>query len=508
LGDSTLTRIRLPQDRRPNRQPSVKQVTFVLVGFAALVLVFALFLTVLAFINRPTTQVASATQQTALALAVTATLQSQPIQPSEALPSATSTPLASSTPPTATQSLASPTPFFYTVQEGDTLLAIADGFGMTSQQLLAANPSIANPDALTIGQQLLIPSLSELSSASQGGVITSPSPANTTPIGFASPTLPQLSTPAPQLPNGGSQPGTLSAERPAPPNWSASLLPTGGNVSENYPLTTNIGQITIHYQPDTYPATHIDLLTNEISQIWDFVQTQLGGTVQRPIDVYLAGTWFANSPALQGTTYSNDYKTFILVDGAYSAGETSYILAHELTHMAATHIFGFRSSVMLHEGLAVAVPQRYLEKQGYLPMQEMCGLMVGTPAFSPASRLVRLGYGDTTFGGHIRTFANYVLSGCFVQYLIDSYGMQNLANVYNTGNYDAVYGLSLDSLSANWQATLTSSSGLDGSTFVTRQQEIAQAYEVFFATSGVAQWDAYLDLVARRTALNQGDFAP
>ncbi len=505
-----MTRIRLPQDRRSSRQPSIKQVTFVLVGLGALALVFALFLTVLAFINRPQSQVDSATQQTAHALAVTATLQLPPTstQPSEPLPSATRTPSASPAVPTATQALASSTPFYYVVQEGDTLLAIADGFGMTSQQLLAANPNIANPDALAIGQQLLIPSLSELSSATQSGVISTPSPTNATSLSPASPTPPLLSEPAPDLPDGGSQPNHTPAERPAPPNWSASLLPTGGNVSENYPLTTSIGQITIHYQPDTYPAAHIDPLALEISQIWDFVQAQLGGTVERPIDVYLAGTWFANSPALQGTTYSNDYKTFILVDGAYSAGETSYILAHELTHMAATHLFGFRSSVMLHEGLAVAVPQKYLEKQGYLPMQEMCGLMVGTPAFSPASRLVRLGYGDTTFGGHIRTFANYVLSGCFVQYLMDTYGMQSLAKVYNTGNYDVVYGLSLDSLSANWQATLTSSSGLDGSTFVTRQQEIAQAYEVFFATSGIAQWDAYLDLVARRTALNQGNFAP
>jgi LysM repeat protein len=50
----------------------------------------------------------------------------------------------------------SPTPMAYLVRANDTFLAIALAYGLTREELLAANPGI-NPDLLSIGQQLLIP---------------------------------------------------------------------------------------------------------------------------------------------------------------------------------------------------------------------------------------------------------------------------------------------------------------------------------------------------------------
>jgi LysM repeat protein len=50
----------------------------------------------------------------------------------------------------------SPTPQTYSVRANDTLLAIALAYGLTREELLAANPGL-NPDLLSIGQQLLIP---------------------------------------------------------------------------------------------------------------------------------------------------------------------------------------------------------------------------------------------------------------------------------------------------------------------------------------------------------------
>ncbi|KAK0201772.1 hypothetical protein DFS33DRAFT_1386068 [Desarmillaria ectypa] len=40
----------------------------------------------------------------------------------------------------------------YTVVAGDTFTSIAIRFGVTIAQLMAANPQITNPDALTVGQ--------------------------------------------------------------------------------------------------------------------------------------------------------------------------------------------------------------------------------------------------------------------------------------------------------------------------------------------------------------------
>lgn len=49
-----------------------------------------------------------------------------------------------------------PVPVVYTVQEGDTLGAIAQTYGVTVDELVAAN-GLADPDVLRVGQRLIIP---------------------------------------------------------------------------------------------------------------------------------------------------------------------------------------------------------------------------------------------------------------------------------------------------------------------------------------------------------------
>ena len=49
----------------------------------------------------------------------------------------------------------------YTVQKGDTLSAIAKKYGLTLQQLLAANPDIKNPNLIKVGQVINIPGKEE-----------------------------------------------------------------------------------------------------------------------------------------------------------------------------------------------------------------------------------------------------------------------------------------------------------------------------------------------------------
>lgn len=55
-------------------------------------------------------------------------------------------------------SLLPPCPgFLYTVQPGDTLLFIAQRFGVSPSALIAANPQLPNPHLIFPGQQLCIP---------------------------------------------------------------------------------------------------------------------------------------------------------------------------------------------------------------------------------------------------------------------------------------------------------------------------------------------------------------
>lgn len=69
-------------------------------------------------------------------------------------PSPSPTPTPSPTPsPTATPA---PTPFVYVVRSGDTLFAIANRFGVTIDQITAAN-GITRQSVLKVGQHLVIP---------------------------------------------------------------------------------------------------------------------------------------------------------------------------------------------------------------------------------------------------------------------------------------------------------------------------------------------------------------
>ena len=43
------------------------------------------------------------------------------------------------------------------IKEKDTLSKVAKRFGITLDELLAANPDIKNPDKISIGQQIIIP---------------------------------------------------------------------------------------------------------------------------------------------------------------------------------------------------------------------------------------------------------------------------------------------------------------------------------------------------------------
>src|SRR5512138_2717843 len=86
-------------------------------------------------------------------------VNSTPI-PSTLIPFLTSTQSPSQTPEplvAAETPLPSPTPFTYTIKSGDTISSIALKFGVSMDELQAANPEIS-PNAMSIGQVIKIPS--------------------------------------------------------------------------------------------------------------------------------------------------------------------------------------------------------------------------------------------------------------------------------------------------------------------------------------------------------------
>ena len=69
-----------------------------------------------------------------------------------------STPVRTATPSTGPSTVPQPTQLVYVVEEGDTLSRIAGHFGITLEELIAANTdTLPDPDTLAIGDQLVIP---------------------------------------------------------------------------------------------------------------------------------------------------------------------------------------------------------------------------------------------------------------------------------------------------------------------------------------------------------------
>lgn len=426
----------------------------------------------------PTRAVAAVTPTLAATAAPTASVTPSPTETQVIQVTAAVTPTVTAVP--------TPAAISHTVQTGETLSSIAGQYSVTLADIIAAN-NLANPDTINAGQVLSIP-VNQPASQPIAEPTTQPSNPPT-----SQPTIP----PTPQ---------TLSS--PWPPSQS------GDGAAENYPLSMIVpsGQITLHYQPGTYPDQHIESLSQTIDDIWADVQTRLGEPLPRAINVYLAGTLFAVNPLLQGLTESLKYRSFILVNGAFHPGEEQYIIAHELTHIASTHGLGATNNLMLHEGLAVYLPQAYLTEQaGYLPHTEICAALVGTPEFRTAVRMQDFSYSPSGFGGHIRNYFNYNLAGCFVTYLIETYGLEKLDWVYESGDYEGVYGRSLAQLDQEWQVWLTAVPlTVDPQQLIATMNQVITAYVAYGEASigGVhANWDAYLRLNRARMYANQGRFA-
>ena len=79
--------------------------------------------------------------------------------PSPVAPAAVPTPVATPTTapaPTPTRATGTVPGMRYVVQPGDTLVSIAEEFGVTVEELIEAN-RLSNPDVLQVGQELIIP---------------------------------------------------------------------------------------------------------------------------------------------------------------------------------------------------------------------------------------------------------------------------------------------------------------------------------------------------------------
>ena len=372
---------------------------------------------------------------------------------------------------------------WHVVQPGETLIQIAQQYGVTPEAIQSAN-NLPDPNAIYSGQRLRIP-----------GVAGGEAPASAPAAGEESAPVPTLD------PLEGLEDGPLMSD------WPRSILE--GDLDTNYPLIYQHPRFTLHYQPGTYPDQHLSETVDLIASSLARVEATLGVQLNGKFDIYVAGTLFeAPNAHLRGLSRSPDRKLFLLHDGSGDEVENAYLVTHELTHLVSWNTWGAPSSTMLSEGLATYVGAPVLDEGGYLPVDQVC---LGAYAAGRMRSMAAIERDWQSFEGHIRDRFNYFGSACFVRYLVETYGLGPLSQLYNTSEYLTLYGTSLDTLDADWQASLAARQSeltIDPQEMVTYTDEVAAVYDyVFDNYNGTGTMHrAYALVDQARLALWRGDY--
>lgn len=412
----------------------------------------------------------------------------------------------------------------YTVRDGDTLFDIALAHGVSVETIQAANE--LGGETIVPGQVLIIPPgpLPTPTPFVEGGVLVHTVSSGETLISIAaqySVTVEaiqasngleseiiqpgwQLRIPAAQVESSPpADAATPGAETEETSSWRPSILE--GDLAAGYPLTLAGERFTMHYQPDTIAAQAPQQVRRLIESALDHVEDKLQVTLEGSFDAYAVGSLFApDAMALRGRSFSSQRRNFYLYDDTGTPDERRYIITHELTHLVIWNTVGRPSSVMLHEGLAVYTGVEAMQDAGFIPLTHFCA------AYQQAGQLPLLS-GNRAYLGHIRDLDLYFAAGCFVQYLVDTYGLEDFKQLFTSGDYPGIYGSSLSQLEAAWRETLDPVGDeltFDPDDLIAYVAQVADAYDRLFADfSGTAsQMAAYRALDQARIAVLQGRF--
>jgi LysM repeat protein len=351
-------------------------------------------------------------------------------------------------------------PFPHIVSRGETLLSIATFYDVTVAEIKTLNGFTS--DTIFVGQRVLIP---------------------------ASGVRPSTPTPTPEP-------------------WGPTIIT--GELDALFSLTTVKGRFNLHIPPDTRAAAtgEVDKISRLVETALDHSQAVLQRRLSGRFDVYVAGTLFeAPLTNHRSSILPDERQLFLLYDGSGTPAERLYFTTYAVTHLLATQKLGKAASPLLGEGLAVYAGGQALVNEvdqdlGYLSLTEICA------AYQFAGRLPRVSR-PLTFEGHLGHLDHYFAAGCFVDYLVAEEGWAAFTEVYTNGDYRAVYGRSLNQLESDWSVALQDAADdllFDPDEMVRALAEIDEAYlRLFEDFAGTpTQLAAYERLDRARLALLQG----
>ena len=381
-----------------------------------------------------------------------------PIVPGEPTPCAVpEIPLVATATLSAT-AIAAATPPTYTVQQGDTLIAIAHRLNVDTNALAALNgisgetiypdqvllvpPTVTPwpltgpfPHVVSRGESLL--GIAALYNVTVDGIKAL--------NGLTSDTI--YDGQEILIPGRGTRPPTAT---PTPTPWQPAVIT--GALESVYSLAAIKGHFTLHIAPNTRAATpsETDKVARLVETALVHIQAALPRRFSARFEVYVAGTPF-DTPYTHRRTYSlpEQNQLFLLYDSSGTPAERLYFTTYALTPLVLTRTLGAAASPLLGEGLAVYAGGLALadENDRYLAPEQFCA------AYQAAGLLPRVSR-ELTFEGHLGHLEQYFTAGCFVSYLIEREGETAFVEVYLSGDYRAVYERSLGQLEADWMAAL------------------------------------------------------
>lgn len=186
----------------------------------------------------------------------------------------------------------------------------------------------------------------------------------------------------------------------------------------------------------------------KLHQIIDNLDINPDVYLRNPIHSYIYADIYQKK-RLTGAGQTSYVPVWIRQDQTHIAAEhVEWVLQHELVHIVAKQFgnwFGASTSIGLVEGLAVALePERY---------QSSADQLVAALDEWPDSEDLRQIFSFTGFYSQAGP-VSYVVSGSFVQFLLDFHPVSQFRQAYRSGDIERGYNLSIDELTDSWHKHL------------------------------------------------------